>query len=383
MNYANRFEVRRARWPDRDKISDFVNEAYGDQAIYKGDDRWRWQCIDNFAGDGTAAPPPVWIALDDDKVIGQIGVQEGELYVAGALHRVGWIVDVMILPQYRGFGLGHRLHEQVAAENEILVTLTMAPATRRIVERAGAFTMAPVMKYTRWTRLSADAVQQALALRSKRWPMLHRLTRFACASLGLHHALSFTLNPLLHWRDNALRARQQPLGVEITEVADFGPDVDQLWNQTSDQYPLIFSRSRQFLNWRFVACPQLRYRRFIAKRAGETVGILVLRHSDPVERQVGVIAELYASRRDVATLEALLRYSINFFGNAVISVQGGTSIPEYAALYRALGFYVTETTHPTCVCRDPVMRAQLELQKDECFFSKGDHDWDQITPSNQ
>jgi GNAT superfamily N-acetyltransferase len=64
-------------------------------------------------------------------------VQEGNLQIDGEMYSAGWIVDVMILPSHRGLGLGHKLYDAVAEELPILVTLTMAEATRRSRSRRG------------------------------------------------------------------------------------------------------------------------------------------------------------------------------------------------------------------------------------------------------
>ena len=56
----------------------------------------------------------------------------------------------------------------------------------------------------------------------------------------------------------------------------------------------------------------------------------------------------------------------------------GTSVAEFEAVLRKHGFFRTRTHHPTCICRDSALRHRLAQLRNDWFFSKGDHDWDQI-----
>ena len=141
---------------------------------------------------------------------------------------------------------------------------------------------------------------------------------------------------------------------------------------------MIFPRDARFLNWRFVDCPEPTYRRFVAHRGGRAVGYVVLRRAEPVELPQGIIVDLYASRRDVQTVDALVRHSLAFFGTDVSAVDCGTSVGEFEAVLRKHGFFRTRAHHPTCVCRDSALGDRLAQLRNDWFFSKGDHDWDQI-----
>jgi GNAT superfamily N-acetyltransferase len=369
--------VRQAQTTDRSAIAEFLTSAYGEKAPYKVERRWAWQFLRNPFYDTTDGRMPIWVAVDGERVVGQIAVQAGGLQIAERQVEAGWIVDVMILSDYRGGGIGHRLHAGAAEHVPVLVTLTMAPATRRIAERAGAITLGPVQQFSRWMRLDADTVRRYVLLRTANRPRWHAAARLACRAGG-HALFAMAVNPLLRLRDAFRRARLRPGATEIREVDAFGEDVDRLWERTRFDYPVIFTRDSRFLNWRFVDAPDLRYRRFTAHRDGETVGYVVLRRSEDVELRQGVIVDVYAARDDSATIEELVRHSVRFFGNDVATIECATSLSEYAAAFRRHGFMVTRTERPTCVVADPELRSRLEALKDGWFLSKGDHDWDQI-----
>ena len=370
--------VRRATRSDQPAIAKFIEEAYGADAENKSPPRWTWQFIDNPFGRRQGDEVPVWVAMDRDRVVGQIAVQNALLEVEGKALEAGWAVDIMILRSHRGAGLGHRLHEAVASEVDILMAITMAEASRRLAERHGCLTLGDVNQLTRWVRLDPVSVRRYLLMRTASHGRADAAARLACSVFQFHQLFPRLANPLLRLRDSIKRSRRRPRVSSIVEVDRFGAEIDELWERTRRDYPAIFSRDAQFLNWRFVDCPDLRYRCFVAERDGRAVGYVVLRWAEPVELPQGIIADLYASREDVQTIDELIRHSLAFFGDKVSAVDCGTSVAEFEAVLRTHSFFRTRAFHPTCICRDSVLRDRLAQLRNDWFFSKGDHDWDQI-----
>jgi GNAT superfamily N-acetyltransferase len=370
--------VRRATRADRPAIAKFIEEGYGPRAKYKATPRWTWQFLDNPFARRVGDEVPVWIAVDGDRVVGQIAVQMAALEVEGKVLEAGWAVDIMILRSHRGAGLAHRLHEAVISDVDILMALTMAQGSRRLAEREGCVTLAEVRQLTRWVRLDPGTVRRYLMLRTAAHRWAHMATLVACDVLQFHRLFPFLVNPLLGLRDFVTRSVRSPDAAGIVEVDRFGPEVDELWERTRGEYSAIFPRTARFLNWRFVDCPGLTYRRFVAKRDGRVLGYVVLRRAEPVELPQGIIVDLYASRHDVETMDELVRHSLAFFGDSVPAVDCGTSVGEIEAVLRNHGFFKTWAHHPTFVCRDGALRDRVAQLRNEWFFSKGDQDWDQI-----
>jgi GNAT superfamily N-acetyltransferase len=370
--------VRRATRADQPAIATFIGEAYGALARYKATPRWTWQFIENPFGSRESDDVPVWIAVDGDRVIGQIAVQKALLQVEGRALEVGWAVDIMILPSHRGAGIGHRLQDAVTSEVDILLALTMAEGSRRLAERQGCLTLPKVHQLTRWVRLDAVGVRRFLLLRTAHHRWANVTARVSCRVFQFHRLFPRVVNPLLRWRDIRTRSLRRPRSTSIIEVDRFGSEIDELWERTREDYPVIFPRDAQFLNWRFVDCPEPRYRCFVAQRGGRAVGYVVLRHAEPVELPNGIIVDLYAPRRDEQTVDDLVRHSLDFFGEAVSAVDCGTSIAEFETVLRRYGFFRTRDHSPTCVCRDDALRDRLAQLRHDWFFSKGDHDWDRI-----
>ncbi len=371
-------EVRKASRSDRPAIARFLEEAYGTRAQYKTASRWTWQFLDNPFGPEDADEVPIWIAVDGDRVVGQTAVQNALVQVDGETFEAGWAVDIMILPSHRGAGIGHRMHEAVANDVGILMAIVMADASRRMAERQGCVTLAEVHQLTRWVRLDASSVRRYLLVRTANHRWAQVAARLSCSVLQFHRLLPVVANPVLRLRDLLKRSLRGPRATSIVEVDCFGPDIDELWERTRGDYPVIFPRDAQFLNWRFVDCPEPHYRCFVAKRDGQAVGYVVLRRTEPVELAQGIIVDLYAARQDAQTVDELVRHSLAFFGDSVPVVDCGTSVTEFQAVLRKHGFFKTRVHHPTVLCQDSSLRDRIAQLKDDWFFSKGDHDWDQV-----
>ena len=176
------------------------------------------------------------------------------------------------------------------------MALTMAQASRRMAKREGCVTLAEVHQLTRWVRLDAVSVRRYLLVRTANHRWAHEAAQLSCSVFQFHRVFPAARQPVTRLRDFVKRSRRRPGRTSIVEVDRFGPEIDELWERTRGDYPVIFPRDAQFLNWRFVDCPEPRYRRFVARRGGRAVGYVVLRRAEPVELPQGIIVDLYASR---------------------------------------------------------------------------------------
>ena len=239
-------EVRQGRASDRGAIATFTEQAYGARAKYKGPSRWTWQFVDNPFARQPAGAVSVWVTLDGDQVVGQIAVQEALLQIEEETLQAGWILDVMILPSHRGSGIGHRLYEAVARDEAILVTLTMADATRRMAERLGAVTLGDVHQLTRWVNLDPETVHRYLMVRTANHRRARRVARLGCRIAQFHRLFPLIVNPLLRLRDLVMAPPRVSDCTRIEEVSTFGDDIDELWERTRRDYPVIFPETPGF-----------------------------------------------------------------------------------------------------------------------------------------
>jgi GNAT superfamily N-acetyltransferase len=367
-------EVRQANRADWPMLRRFVYDTYREGAMYKDWARQRWQFLENPHNRPTGGVLPIWVALDAGTVAGVTAVQAGTLQLAGVTRQAGWIVDVMVRPEYRGQGLGHRIHAEIANSVPILVTLTMAKATRRIAERAGCVTLGEARQYSRVANPTAEDVRRYLFDRTRFHPALNRGARLGC-EMQAHRLITATARARSHIRR---RAVEVPAGITLEEVPAFGAEIDDLWERTRDQYDAIFVRDSRHLNWRFGNPPDLIYRRFVSRRGGSVSGYVVLRRARAEELRLGIVADAFAARDDATTWRALIAHAVRFFGDDVAAVEAAASLECADEGLRQAGFRVTRRLAPTVVASDPIVRALVSESKEGWYFTKGDHDWDQV-----
>jgi hypothetical protein len=108
---------------------------------------------------------------------------------------------------------------------------------------------------------------------------------------------------------------------------------------------------------------------------------VVLRRCQSEELRQGIIVDVFASRRDQAALTAMVAFAVDHFGDDVASIECGASSPELRKVLRRAGFAITRRHHPTVVASEPDLRRDVERLKADWFFTKIDHDWDQVHPA--
>jgi ribosomal protein S18 acetylase RimI-like enzyme len=369
--------IHQANASDWTAINEFIDEAYGPIAPFKSFARWSWQFVANPFRDERRNLVPVWLAKDAERIVGQIAVQPASVRIDGQEHPAGWMVDVIVLPEYRNQSLGHRLHSVVAAAVPTLTMITMAPATRRMALRQNCVTLGPVQEFAKFVNLDGDIVRRHLLARMSHRPLVNFAIKSACYISG-DCLLAGALNAFARWREVSSH-REHP-DITIDEITVFDGEIEDFWARVSNSYPAIFSRNTKFLNWRFVNVPNLNYRLFAARRSGQCVGYIVLRRTTAVELAVGVIVDLLTMPNDVEVAGSLIDHALFTFGKGIAAVDCVASHPAIIRLLRERGFLPLRTVYPTVVCQEPLLRERIYELKDRWYFTKGDHDWDQVNP---
>lgn len=372
-------QVRQAKVADLPAIIEFVDRCYGASAPFKGEARWRWQFLGGpYAAEADDAAP-VWLALDGERVVGQIALQPGRLYLDGEARPAGWIVDVMVDPAYRGQGLSHRIHDAMVESGRTLVTLTMAPATRRIAERAGAVTLPPVYEMLRMRGLTGATVKRALHERVERRSGVVRAAARAFLGSGVGPAAVAALGRA----GSAIRSRprRHRLVVSPVDRPEFA-EVGALFEAYASGQAALFDRGQAFLSWRFGPTPDLEYQFIEARNQdGRLRGLAVWRPPHPAELAVGVLADIIADPEDREAIDALIMEAVGRLDPNVEAIVAGASHPAHVQALNNLGFFALKTHHPTVVSRDPALTEALRSRPRTWHFTKGDHDWDQVLPA--
>ncbi len=155
---------------------------------------------------------------------------------------------------------------------------------------------------------------------------------------------------------------------------------DRLFARAAAAIPGLWDRGGTFCRWRFDAEPVLRYNRALLLRGGEAEGQVVWRLPEPMELNVGTLADVLADPADGAAIEALTAHAVSAMAPHCEAIIAGASHPAHIRALRRAGFVTVKTHRPTVVCADPAVLARFAAIGEGWHFTKADHDWDQLHP---
>jgi len=359
--------VRRATLEDKPAIFEFLKLAYAGRWQYKFPQRWEWQFEHNpCRGDG---PLPVWIAVDEGsgRVVGQSCAMLEPLRIGTAEGVVAWGVDFFVLPEYRRQGIGRRLQQANRDAHEFFMSVSMAEPARRIKAALEMTPLPPVPVFSRRARYQPSEAAQAVARRTG-----------ITLPAGMAQGLSAVLNAWLDLRDRRLLAVMHPK-IDLVRVESFGPEFDRLWQSLSPHFHALVRREAAFLEWKYRRQPHVRYACLLARRSGQPCGYVIFRIGQPPERQVGILADLFAAPDDTATIRTLLAAALLCCKRQRVSnIVAASSIVTYQRELTRLGFRVVRTTTPMFYCRASSVETAAAQRPGAWLFAKGDQDWDQF-----
>jgi hypothetical protein len=374
------YVVRQANVRDWPRIAAFIDRTYGSSAPFKGRARWDWQFRQTPYDREKRGLAPVWIAVDADDVVGQLALQPGLLWLDGAALQVGWIVDVMVDPAHRGRGLSHKINDAIVLSGRTLVTLTMAAATRSIMERAGCVTLPPVRQMVRVDHLSGQTVSVLLSRAKENRANWGRLIDLFIATRVGPALVAFALTVAARLVPGRLFGPRPTPALQDSGLPDPAA-VDRLAAALVAKTGAMFDRSARFFAWRFGAAPDLEYRFAQGPDGARPEAIVVWRMPTAVELPVGTLVDVLADPDDSAAMGAGIDHALAAMSGRCEAVIAGASDPRFIWELRRRGFVTVKTHHPTVVSSDRDLLASLVAHKGSWHFSKADHDWDQVHPA--
>lgn len=375
--------IRQASIADKDAILDFVKVAYADYGEIiqqKMLQRWIWQYRENPYIDSGKDNLTILITTKGDQIVGQACMTPVKLKIEDQYYTAFWGTDFIVLAVCRGEGIGKKLMQIEVELAKFMIGLNMPPVTRGIAAKLGYKTLDTVPVYWRLIRFDDFLFFQYLMKATKSKPVVKRIAKTLWKTLLVGKLVGILTTMGLGLRNFFERRLKKNGPTIIQEIQNFDERIDQLWSLTNHQFGVIVKRDREYLNWRYSLDSTLNYRKFVASRDGEIKGYIVLRKEEPAERNFGIIVDLYASCKDQQTIDDLLRHALLFFDKEVTAIECATSIEEFQKALSNFGFLKMERAVPMFYCENSTVAAKLTSLKTKCFFTKGDHDWDQFSP---
>lgn len=346
-------QIKQFESSDQDALLSFLRLAYAGEPVKSDPVFWRWHFLEN----PNAGPDdvPLWVVKDGGAVVGQMATIPVRLKVGDGERRALWIIDFILLPQYRGRKLGKRLM-QVARETYCQTMIALG--------------------YNE---------QSEAVLRSHKWMSLGSINRYHKLLFPGHAAREISrLAPVRHLANLVyapLRPRLSKLsrakGGVLREVKKFDPSFDELWKDASRQWPCAVVRNSSFLEWQFIKQPRKKYDVLAYYEEERLLGYVVLffrksgRGEAPPKAAISDLC--YSGRNSQEVINNLLTGALRL----AIERRAGSLVTDVLDVriergLRELGFYRIKASPPFMAGTDE--RQDLIYERANWFLTRADSD---------
>jgi hypothetical protein len=315
---------------------------------------WRWKYFANPAGSACLI-----VAVDEGRIVGQLGVLPIRMRVGGRVVIAGQQVDAEILPEHRGGGLYFQMAELVGREG----------AARQI-----AFGLGFATEETK--HLSVEFLGFSLV------GPVGRFVRVLDYGHYLNNMLGGPAHGALAWLRSRSRGRSSsdapPLEDGVMSIDRFDDRFDQLAEHL-DLASILTVRDSTYLNWRYADCPIVAYRRFAVQVQGILRGFVVFHRARSEGASRGILDELVCAPGDTETAERLLSTAIQ-----MLALEGAVNVTCWlppchplADQLRAGGFRSREARTSLIVVPQEQAGLDVEHLRDErsWYYMLGDSDY--------
>jgi GNAT superfamily N-acetyltransferase len=266
---------------DRDQIDALYRRVFGADAAEASRLRWEWQYRRN--PHRPPRGPQIWIAREGPTIIGQYATMPVRLSIKGQDVDASWGMDVMVAPERQRQGLGELLFGTWDRHVGASLGLGLSSSSHRLFQKL------------RWP----DVGPLPCLIK----PLSRRALRRAEWSQPLNRLVSAVTYPAIR-----LIARDQPLPAPVEPIRRFSGAFTDLWTKVAPRFDLAVRRDADYLQWKYIGPPHVRYSVVAVFREGEPSGYAVYRHVQEPRGRVTLLVDLLTEPSDHVSLRALLRW---------------------------------------------------------------------------
>jgi GNAT superfamily N-acetyltransferase len=223
-------QIKQFELADQDALLSFLRIAYSDEPRKSEIAFWRWHYLEN----PYTSPDniPLWIVRSRNQIVGQLATIPVELKVGKDKTRAIWILDFVILPEYRGRGLGKRLVLAAQESFPTMITLGINEQSTAVFRSLKWVALGGVHRYHRLL-YPGDAISEV-----SKFEPLRRLVNLGYAPFRPHYV-----------------RRSDSEGCSVREITTFDADFEDLWQRAGAQWTCAVVRSPSYLEWQFARQP--------------------------------------------------------------------------------------------------------------------------------
>ncbi len=313
-----------------------VEDARGILALFPKvpvkDRLWQWQYYQNPLGSPLEGSV---VLCDSDRIIGFNGALPVHVQCQGTLVKAYWSVDSVILPEYRGLGLGVVLKNGFEQSHPILMALGSSPRMLAIYRRRN------------WQR--SPWVSEYF---------------FQCHGRNLREFGK----EILQWCRQSRHIANHSHRVSVVPVTEVATLAGQLWERVAVDYPNAVCRTEDYIRWKYVSHPLARYE---AIRVDDWDGNLramgVVRSGRETTRLVDYVGPKCSPAEKDAIVSQLLTYGLRSR-----RIHCLTTDAEFKRSLESCGFLRWREASSLSVLQRPA----ADLAPKDWFVMTGDSDGD-------
>jgi len=329
-------EIVRLRSDELSELGEFLKRAY------PNDRKWtpaylNWYFLQNPNTD--QGRPPVWVVKSEQKIVGQVATIPVELKVGENATKAAWILEFILLPEFRGQGLGKRLVQEVGKVYPTMITLGINEASTRVFASLGWRALGGVHRYHRMLFAGSAAKKGGL----------------------IGGALDLISLPLRMFLAKSQRSSKW----EVRRDATIGPELIEFWNRASRQWPAAVRRTPEYLTWQFLRQPGKKFEMIKIYERQTAVGYAVLffrRGGTAGRPPKAAISDLAYDEKDPdevidALLEAALQTAVERRAGSVVTdvldtrVEAGLRRHGFWRIEKSPRFMASSTDFPELLYR--------------------------------
>lgn len=195
----------------------------------------------------------------NNKIVGMLGLLPYTLNYFGKVIKAYYLVNLMVEEKYRNFGLGPELILESESECEILITTGYSQEAQRMYQKF------------RWTEM----------------PHLKRFVKILSNEKIkdlINKESSFNYNP------GKIKPNNNS-SFDFCLTDHFDNEINILWETLRSKYPILTIRDNNYLTWRYVNHPLIKYNIFLTKKNKEIKSLIILRIEEPLNYKIGRIVD--------------------------------------------------------------------------------------------
>jgi len=222
-----------------------------------------------------------------------VPVKVGERSLVGA-----WSVDTIVLPAYRGQGIGKRLQRANQSNHEVFMSLSMSASNRAIKIKLGGTEGPSTRLYVRIRKLNAGSIHEKAKLKAREGGWLLKGGVWLLGHTAGFRAIASLLGFLLRLKQMQQRTEPRQDWIPTMLGRGFGDEADVLWKAVREDYDFSVERNSSYLNWKFRDQPGMKCEQCYAFRDGVPSGLVVFQSKGASLERYGIIHEIICGRED-------------------------------------------------------------------------------------